>query len=396
LLVKSVLTGMACIPMLIGKGEAMDLSLSDEQVMFRDMAREFAQRYIAPVAKDNDDNEHFPQEVIAEMIPLGLLGAIVPQEYGGLGLDHICYAMIVEEIARACQSVAVAVFCAHSVVGEVLAQWGDEEQKQIYLPPMCKGEVFSCYALSEPEAGSDLSSLQTSAVLHGEQWVLNGAKASVVNGGISHLALVFARSDGGIGAFLVPWGTPGFSSIDIHSKKGLRACNIADLLFQDCPLPQRNLFGEGDDIALSTLHCAHFSLAATYIGVAQACLDVSINYAQERQQFGKPIGSFDMVQGMIAEMAVGVQAARLLLYQTGFLKDQGLSFAKELSMAKYYASEVAMRAVSAAIQVHGGYGYTKEYPVERYFRNVVMSAICEGTPLMHKLSAARYALELGG
>jgi alkylation response protein AidB-like acyl-CoA dehydrogenase len=374
----------------------MDFSLTDEQVMLRNMAREFAERYIEPTAKEDDQKEHFPWETIKQMGPLGLLGPIVPQEYGGLGLDYISYAIVTEEIARASLSIAMSVFGTHTVIEEVLLMWGSEEQRQEYLPAMCKGEIFGCCAVNESGAGINGSDITSKADPSESGWKLNGKKIFVINGGVSNLALTFAKatdSEGhqGIGAFFVNRDIVGFSSTDILARNGLRAANIAALHFQDCRIPRENLVGsinDGSEI-FTTLDAIHFSVAASCLGATQACIDASIKYAGERWAFGQPISNFDMIQEMIADMIIGNEAARLLTYQVGDLKNRRLPYRKQLSIARCLSSDVAMRAATNAIQVHGAYGFGKEFPVERYFRDVTEVNLYGGSPLTHKLAAAR-------
>ena len=375
----------------------MDFSLTDEQVMFRNMAREFAERYIKPTAKEDDQKGHFSWETIKQLGPLGLLGPIVPQGYGGLGLDHISYAIVTEEIARASVSVAMSVFGSHTVVEEALMMWGSEEQKQKYLPAMCKGEIFSCCALTESGSGISASNITSKAEPNDSGWDLNGEKTFVINGGVSKLALTFAKATEneehrGFSAFLVSRDIAGFSSTDVLARSGLLATNIANLYFQNCLIPQENLVGninDGSKIAETLLDAIHFSIAASCVGATQACIDASVKYAEERVAFGRPISNFDMVQEMIADMIIGNEAARILTYQVGDLKNRGLPYKKQLSIARYLASDVAVRATTNAIQVHGAYGYGKDFPVERYFRDVAEISLYGGPPLMHKLTVAR-------
>jgi alkylation response protein AidB-like acyl-CoA dehydrogenase len=381
------------------KGERMEFSLSEEQVMLRNMARQFATSSIEPTAADDDNNEHFPRQIIDEMVPLGLLGVVVPQKYGGSGVDWVAYAIITEEIARASLSLAMSVFGSHSVVTEMLMTWGSEQQRQEYLPPMCNGELFSGCALSESGTGTDVSQFGGRAELSQGQWVVNGEKTFVINGGVSGLVLAVttANKNGepGAGAFLVTRDVAGFSSQDVVAKNGLRACNIADIYFQDCRLPQENLLGsleDGSQIAESLLQGIHLSVAAGCVGVAQACLDASIRYAQERQVFGRTIGKFDMIQEAIADMTIGTETARLLTYQVADLKDNGQPFTKQLAMARYLASDVAIRAATDAIHLHGAYGFGKDFPLERYFRDAAEVAEYGGSPLIHKLAIARQTL----
>lgn len=379
----------------------MDLSLSDEQVMFRDMAREFAEREIAPVVREDDRVENYRAEITKRMASLGLLGAVVPQEYGGLGVDYVCYELICEEIARVSAAVFTTALTVHvSLFQTPIVEWGSEELKQRYLHRTARGELLGCFGLTEPNIGSDAAGIETSAVLDGDHWVLNGNKMWISNGGIADLALVFAQTDRtkrhrGIVALVVERGMPGFSSRDIRDKMGLRASNTAELIFRNCRVPAENVVGDvgnGFRVAMSALDNARCSTAAACVGIAQACIDACVKYAQERRQFGKPIGSFQLVQEMIADMIVETEAARFLVYQAGYRKSKGLPIVREASIAKYYASAVALRAAQNAIKVHGAYGYSSDYPVERYYRDAMGLSIYEGTSEVQKLIIAREAL----
>lgn len=375
----------------------MDFALTEGQRMARDLAREFAQREIAPVARENDRQQRFPREIIQKMAPLGLLAGPIPQEYGGMGLDHVSQALICEEIGRACMSTLTTMLVQVSLVQMPILNWGSEEQKRAYLPRLARGEIIGCFALTEPNVGSDAASIETSAARGEDGWALNGNKMWISNGGVADVAIVFAQTNRelahrGIAAFLVEQGTPGFTSQDIHGKLGLRASNTAALFFEECQVPPKRVLGEvgqGYRIALSTLEYSRFNAAAGFVGLAQACLDAAVKYAQERVQFGRPIGSFQLIQEMIAEMATEVDAARYLVYRVGYLRDQGQAAARESSVAKYYAAEVAIRCADRALQVHGGYGYADEFPVERYYRDARVASIYEGTSQIQKLLIGR-------
>jgi alkylation response protein AidB-like acyl-CoA dehydrogenase len=378
----------------------MEFKLTDEQVMFRSMAREFAQRHIEPVAKDDDQSEQFRWEIVKQLGPLGLLGSLVPQEYGGLGLDYISHAIVIEEIARSSLSSAMSFFSGHSVVQEMLMTWGSEQQKQKYLPQMCSGELFGCCALTEPGAGTEVSNFSSRAELRQGQWVLNGEKTFVINGGVSSLVLAVTKAgsnggEPGVGAFLITRDVAGFTSQDVGDKNGLRACNIADIYFQDCQLRPENLLGsieDGGQIAESLLRGIDLCVAASCVGVAQAGIDASLQYAEERQTFGKTIGHHDMIQEAIADMIVGTEAARLLTYQAADLKNTGQPFSRQLAMARYLASDVAIRVISDAIHVFGAYGFGKDFPLERYFRDATEVTEYGGSRLLHKLAIARHSL----
>jgi alkylation response protein AidB-like acyl-CoA dehydrogenase len=378
----------------------MDLDLTDEQRAVREMARKFADEYIIPVARDNDINERFPGDIIERMGDLGLLGGPIPVEYGGAGLDYISHALVTEEVGKACSSVRTTISVQISLVELSLASWGTEEQKRRYLPAMCSGKLIGCFGLTEPNAGSDPSGMETSAVADGDHWVLNGHKIWISNGGVAGLAIVFAQTDKrkgnrGIGAFLVDRGSPGFSTRDMHGKLGLRASNTGELILEDCRIPKDQLLGkvgEGFKVAMSALDNGRYSVAAGCVGICQGCADASVRYAKERKQFGRAIGSFQLVQDLIARMIVDTEAARLLVFRAGHLKNQGQRCTREISMAKYFASEAAVRCALDAIQVHGSYGYSNEYPVERYLRDAKVATIYEGTSQIQKLLIASHDL----
>jgi alkylation response protein AidB-like acyl-CoA dehydrogenase len=378
----------------------MYLDLTDEQRAVREMARKFADEYIIPVARDNDINERFPGDIIERTGDLGLLGGPIPVEYGGAGLDYISHALVTEEVGKACSSVRTTISVQISLVELSLASWGTTEQKHRYLPAMCSGKLIGCFGLTEPNAGSDPSGMETSAVADGDHWVLNGHKIWISNGGVAGLAIVFAQTDKskgnrGIGAFLVDRGTPGFSTRDMHGKLGLRASNTGELILEDCRIPKDQLLGkvgEGFKVAMSALDNGRYSVAAGCVGICQGCADASVRYAKERKQFGRAIGSFQLVQDLIARMIVDTEAARLLVFRAGHLKNQGRRCTREISMAKYFASEAAVRCALDAIQVHGSYGYSNEYPVERYLRDAKVATIYEGTSQIQKLLIASHDL----
>jgi butyryl-CoA dehydrogenase len=374
----------------------MDLELTDEQRAVREMARKFAEEYIVPVARDNDVHERFPGDIIVKMGELGLLGGPVPVEYGGAGIDYISHALVTEEIGKACSSVRTTISVQISLVELSLARWGSEAQKRRYLPAMCSGKLIGCFGLTEPNAGSDPSGMETTAVADGDHWVLNGHKIWISNGGVAGLAIIFAQTDRskghrGIAAFLVEGGTPGFSTRDMHGKLGLRASNTAELMLDDCRIPKDHLLGQVGDgfkVAMAALDNGRYSVAAGCVGICQGCVDASVRYAKERKQFGRAIGSFQLVQDLIARMIVDTEAARLLVFRAGHLKNQGVRCTREVSIAKYFASEAAVRCALDAIQVHGSYGYSNDYPVERYLRDAKVATIYEGTSQIQKLLIA--------
>lgn len=377
----------------------MDFDLNEEQTMVRNMVREFAEREVIPLAREDDRTERFPWDILEKMAPLGLLGAPVPPEYGGMGLDYLSYAIMIEEIGRASFSLRSIISAHISLAQQTILRWGTEAQKQKYLPKMTRGEFLGCFATTEPNVGSDVASIETTAVLKGGEWVLNGTKMFITNGGVAGLALVFAQTDKskgyrGITCFLVERGTPGFSSRAIHGKMGVRSSNTAELIFEDCRVPQGNVLGEvgrGFTVAMTAFDNARLCVAAGCVGLGQACIEACINYAKTRVQFGKPIGSFQLVQEMIADMMVEVEAARLLVYRAAHLKNKGNPATVETSMAKFYASEAAFRAANNAIQLHGGWGYLDDYPLERYLRDSKVATLLEGTSQIHRLIIGRAA-----
>jgi len=378
----------------------MNFDYTDEQVMFRNMAREFAEREIMPVAAEDDQNKHFRHEIIQKMGSLGLLGAPVPQEYGGLGTDYVTYTLICEEISRASASVFTTLTVHVSVFQIPILRWGSDAIKRKYLPRTAKGEIIGCFGLTEPNVGSDAAALETTARPDGSSWVLDGNKMWITNGGVAGLAIVAAQTDKskrhrGITAFLVEQSTPGFSSKDIHGKLGLHSSNTAELILQNCKVPEENILGqagEGFKIAVTALDSGRISIAAGCVGLSQACVDAASKYAQERIQFGKPIAGFQLVQEMLVDMIVETEAARHLVHRAAFLKNKEENYTREASIAKYFAAEVAQKAATKAIKVHGGYGYSNEYPVERYYRDVMAMVLYEGTAEIQKLVIGREAL----
>jgi len=375
----------------------MDFEFTEEQAMIRATVRDFAEKEVAPVARDNNRYERFPADLVKKLGELGFLGLNLPAEYGGGGADYMSYCIMLEELAHADLSLAVTVSSHISLGGKSILQWGTEAQKQKYLPRLTSGELLSCFATTEPNVGSDISSIETSATLQGDEWVLNGNKMWISNGGIAGIAIIIAQTDkskGGKGltAFIVERDTPGFSSSDIHNKLGVRSSNTAELIMEDCHVPQENMLGplgKGMSVSLSAFDSARLGVAARTVGVSQACIDASVSYVQTRKQFGKFIGSFQLIQELIADMTVETEAARLLVYRAATIKDKGDPATVETSMAKYYSSEIALKAANNALQIHGSYGYSDEFPVERYFRDVRVSCILEGTSQVHKLIIGR-------
>ncbi|HVF18663.1 MAG TPA: acyl-CoA dehydrogenase family protein [Mycobacteriales bacterium] len=374
----------------------MDLTLSPEQEAVRKSAREWVDEVVVPRALTNDREERFPQEAFEGLKSGGWLGMSIPSAYGGGGADPLSYALFIEELGRGDGNVRSIVTVHLGLVAGSIARWGTEEQKQLWLPRMATGDVLGCFCLTEPDHGSDPASLQSSAVRDGDGWRINGNKIFITNGGIAGVAMVMARTGGpgakGVSAFLVPTDAPGFSATPIHGKLGLRSCDTAAITLEDVRVGADALLGEegkGIRIALSALDDGRFGLAAACTGLAQACLDQMVEYSTQRRQFGKPIAAFQLVQEMIADTAVEVSAARLLVWQIADRKQQGLGHTLESSMAKYFASETAVRAANNAVQVHGGYGYIDEFPVGKFLRDARVTTLYEGTSQIQKLLIGR-------
>ena len=374
----------------------MDFTLTPEQELIRRSAREFCDREIVPNARDWDRSERMDEGIVPKLAEIGFLGCALPEEYGGMGLDTISYCLVMEELGRADSSVRGIVSVNNGLAGKTIAKWGTDEQKRQWLPRLASGEALGCYGLTEPGSGSDPASLVTRATRDGGDWVIDGSKIFITLGSWAGVALVFARSGGegprGITCFLVPTDSPGFSARKIDGKLGLRAQDTAELFFDGVRVPDSARLGDegvGFKVAMSALDNGRISLAAGAVGLAQACVDASVAYATERQQFGKPLAQFQLIQELIAEMAVETEAARMLAWRAAALADRGESYTLAASQAKYYASEVAVRAANAALQVHGGYGYVDEFPVARYLRDARVLTLYEGTSQIQKLLIGR-------
>ena len=374
--------------------------LSEEHLMLQDMVRKFAEEEIAPKAAHYDKTGEYPFENVAKMAELGLLAVSIPEEYGGAGMDTISYLLVIEEISKACASTGVIAAVQNSLANYPIYKFGTEAQKQKYLPKLSSGEMIGAYSLTEPGSGSDAVAMSTRARKEGDKYILNGTKCWVTNGLGASLFIVYATLDPalkikGVCAFIIEKGTPGFT-VGIHQEvMGVRASGTVELMLDNCEIPAENLLGqegEGFKIALSTLDVGRLGIAAQAIGISQACLDYSIKYSQDRKQFGKPISSFQLIQAKLVEMATNIEASRLLLYKAAWLRQQGKPFSKEASMAKLFASETAIKAGTEAVQVLGGYGYSKEYPVERHFRDSKITQIYEGTSEVQKMVIARHLL----
>lgn len=380
----------------------MDFQLSEEQRMIREMVRDFAENEIMPIASEIDREGRFPFETFKKMGELGIMGLPWPEEYGGAGADTVCYAIAVEEISRACGSHGIS-YAAHISLGSSpIYLFGSEEQKRKYLTPLARGEAIGAFGLTEPEAGSDAGSTKTTAVSDGNEWVINGAKSLITNGPIAGTVITAAKTDPsargshGISTFIVETDRPGFSVGKEEDKFGLRGSPTSQLFYEECRIPKENLLGkegEGFGQILEVLDGGRISIGAMALGLGQAALEASVKYAKERHQFERPIADFQAVQWMIADASTRLEAARLLVYKSAYLEDQGKKFTKEAAMGKLFASEAAELACFNAMQIYAGYGYTKDYPVERFYRDNRLTQIGEGTSEIQRLVIARQVLD---
>jgi butyryl-CoA dehydrogenase len=377
--------------------------LTEEQSRLRDMLREFADRESAPKAARYDEQNELPAENFKKLRDLGLFGMIFPEEYGGQGLDTLSYVIAVEEISRACASTGITLAAHVSLGTSPIYNFGTAEQKRKYLPALCSGEKLAAFGLTEPEAGSDAGGTKTRAVREGDHYKINGRKIYITNGSVCGTAVFTAVTTPGIGvkgisAFIIEKGTPGFSAGTREKKLGHRASDTVELLFENVKLPKENLLerdgkeGEGFKQFMKTLDAGRISIGAMSVGIAQASFDAALRYSRERKQFGKAIAEFQAIQLLLADMATGIEAARLLVYQTARMKDRGIPFTRYSAMAKLMASTVAMKAADTAIQIHGGAGYMTDHPVERYFRDAKLMEIGEGTSQIQRLVIARELL----
>jgi len=374
----------------------MDFALSEEQELIRGTAREFCDREIVPHAREWDRTERMDPGIVEKLADVGFLGCALPEEYGGMGLDTVSYCLVMEELGRADSSVRGIVSVNNGLAGKTIARWGTDVQKAEWLPKLCSGDALGCYGLTEPGSGSDPASLVTRAERDGDGWVLNGSKIFITLGSWAGVCLLFARtgSEGarGITCFLVPTASDGFSARKIDGKLGLRAQDTAELFLDGVRVPDAARLGDegaGFKVAMSALDNGRISLAAGSVGIAQGCVDACLAYAAQRKQFGRPIATFQLVQELIADTAVETEAARMLAWRAAFLADAGAPYTLAASQAKYYASEVAVRAANAAVQVHGGYGYVDEFPVQKYLRDARVSTLYEGTSQIQKLLIGR-------
>jgi len=379
----------------------MVFDLTEEQRMIQDMARNFAQKEVLPKAADLDETGRYPEDLVRQMAELGLMGVSVPEEYGGAGMDAVCYVIAMEEIARACASTAVIMSVNNSLVCDPILKFGTEEQKKKYLVPLASGRKLGCFGLTEPGAGSDAGSQKTTAVPIGDHYLVNGTKNFITNAPVADTCILFTMTDRekkhkGITTFILDMKSEGVS-IGKHEKKmGIKASPTASIILEDVKIPAGNRLGkEGDGfkIAMHTLDGGRIGIAAQAIGIARASLEDSLAYAKERKQFGQAISEFQAIQWMLADMATEIESARLLTYRAAWLKDREMRHSKESAMAKLYASEAAMRAGVKGIQIHGGYGYIKEYPAERHFRDAKITEIYEGTSEIQRLVIAAAILK---
>jgi alkylation response protein AidB-like acyl-CoA dehydrogenase len=377
----------------------MDFQLSDEQKLIRETAREFAEREILPVVRENDRAGRFDRELARKLGEVGFLGAPIAEKHGGRGLDYIGYGLIAEEIGRADSSARTVVSVVTSLVGGPIEKWGTEEQKKMWLPRLCSAEGLGCFGLTEPDTGSDAANLRTRARKTENGWSISGQKMWISLGNVSHFALIFAQTDPekkhrGLACFIVPTDSEGFTTQEIHGKLGLRSSDTAEISLDEVEVGEEAMLGEVGDgfkVAMSALENGRYSVAAGCVGICEGCVQSSIEYAKERKQFGVPLARFQLVQEMITEMILKRDASRMLVLRAGLLKDEKKPNATETSIAKLYATEAAVECANLAIQVHGGSGYVDDYPVERYLRDARVTTLYEGTSQIQKLIIGRAA-----
>jgi alkylation response protein AidB-like acyl-CoA dehydrogenase len=375
----------------------MNFSLSEEHEMIRKMVRDFAKNEVEPTAAERDEEERFDMEIFKKMADLGLTGIPFPEEYGGIGSDYLAYCIAVEELSRVCASTGVTLSAHTSLASWPIYKYGTEEQKQKYLVPLAQGTSIGGYGLTEPGSGSDAGGMRTTAKLDGDHYVLNGSKIFITNGGIADIYVVFAVTDPsskhkGTSAFIIEADFPGFSVGKKEQKLGIRSSPTTEIIFEDCRVPVENMLGaegEGFKVAMTTLDGGRNGIAAQAVGIAQGALDAAVAYAKERVQFGKPIAAQQGVSFKLADMATTVEASRLLTYQAAWRESEGLSYGLESAMSKLFAGDTAMKVTTEAVQVFGGYGYTKDYPVERYMRDAKITQIYEGTQEIQRLVISR-------
>ena len=380
----------------------MDFDLTSEQQQIRDVAREFARGELGDKIAPFDERHEFPHEIVTKLGPLGFLGALVGEEFGGAGLDYVSFALIVEELCRGDASIGITMWAHNSLCTNHIATFGSPEQKRKYLPPLASGQLLGAWGLTEPGSGSDAAALATRAELRDGEWVLNGSKAFITNASVASTAVVMARTgperrSKGISTFILEKGMPGFSSGKPYRKLGLHASNTAELIFEDARVPEANVLGErgtGFVQAMQVLEGGRIAMAAMGVGIAQAAVDQAVKYMKQRTAFGKTLAEFNGLQGMIADLATEVEVARLLTLRAAYLKDAGRPAMHAAAMAKLFASEAAMKAATKAVQIHGGAGYITEFPVERIFRDAKVTEIGEGTSEIQRMLIAREILQL--
>ena len=381
----------------------MDFDLTDEQRLIKATAREFTDKELIERTKINARNHHFDLDLVAKIAAQGYLGAIVPQQYGGAGLDYRGYGLIVEEIGRGDSAIRTVISVQTSLVCSAILKWGTEEQRMAYLPKLCSGEWLGCFGLTEPDTGSDAANQKTRATRNGSGWKINGAKMWISMGDYAKVALIFVQTDPSLGhkglaCFLVDTDQPGFKAQPIEHKMGLHASDTASIALEDVEVSDEQMLGqvgEGFKVAMSALDSGRYSVAAGCVGICQGCVEESVRYAKEREQFGRPIASFQLVQAMIADMVLKTDASRMLVWRAGWLKDKGMPNTLETSIAKLHATEASLECANLAIQVHGGAGYVDDHPVERYFRDARVTTLYEGTSQIQKLIIGRAMTGIG-
>jgi len=379
----------------------LNLDLTEEQSLLQKTVREFAESEVRPLAKELDETGHFPRETFKKAAELGLTGISLPDAQGGAGFDHVAYTIVIEEISRCCASTGVILSVQNSLYCDPVHRYGNEAQKKKFLEPYARGEKIGCYALTEPQAGSNAAALQTKAVLRGDKYLINGTKAWITNGGAADAAIVYVnthpeKGEKGITALVVEKGTPGFKTGKEEKKLGISATACCELIFTDCEVPASNRIGnegEGYKVALSTLDGGRIGIAAQAIGIAQGAFEAALKYSQERLAFGHPISQFQAIQFMLADMATEIDAARLLVRKAAWKQDTGARFTMDAAIAKLFASEMATRVTHKAIQIHGGNGYSREYPVERNYRDARITEIYEGTSEIQRLVISSWILK---
>jgi len=378
----------------------MNLELTEEQRLLQLTVREFAEAEVKPRARDLDETGHFPRDLFQKAAELGLTGVAIPESEGGAGMDHICYTIVVEEVSRVCASTGVILSVQNSLYCDPIHRFGTKDQKNKFLAPFARGERIGCYGLTEPQAGSNAAALATRAFRKGDRYIINGTKAWITNGGAADAVIAYVntqpeKGEKGITALVVEKGTPGFAVGKEEKKLGIHATACTELVFTDCEVPVENRIGEegeGYKIALSTLDGGRIGIAAQATGIAQGAFEAALSYAQQRQAFGHPIADFQAIQFMLADMSTEIDAARLLLRRAAWKQDSAARFSMEASIAKLFASEMATRVSHKAIQIHGGYGYSREYPVERAYRDARITEIYEGTSEIQRLVIASWVL----